>query len=674
MRKSVNHQAMFAVGYFNHPSVRAGEVLHFHASSICPAPQVSIVSLDRPLHPAGFSGAVLTTLAVEAFEAGSWLEVGIDPTHEQWQLSFSFELQSLAAGCLLAIDDIQLLLSAEGQASLRHDLRDTPGPQLPLRQWIDVELKGNAQGIAIAFSTAISGVLAGAELQVALAMLTNTERRIVIGSDRDICLPSLNTKIANIRYSDAAGESHWGIPLKPTLELPDSNGLRPAISVQGSPKFSVTGPRWDGTTLDPRVAPEHYACLQLHEDDQAPFDWPASVRVQVPPDAVPGVYGLTLSYGGLSETFPFVVRAAKASAKICFLLPTLTYHAYANENLPEALFPWLVEDRGHRFAQDNGWLSLYDQHRDGSGVSWASWPKPWVTVRADYQYPLCGGPHGFPVDLHALQFFAERGTSIEVITDHDLDREGFAALAGCTALLTGSHPEYWTRPMHEALQRHLEMGGSLAYLGGNGFYWATAADATGVEVHRGVSGTRTWEGRAGEEHLALNGEPGGLWRWRGRPEHRLTGVGSCGMGFTHALPYQRLADSYGSEVAWLFRGLAGASIDAPGILLGGPAGYEIDCVSQKWGTPAGTLLLAEAGPFISGYVWEDGELYSPQEPQRLVAHMTLRHTAAGGIVFATGSVSWLGALPAAGGQNDVGRVTGNLLDFFQAMPPLPDRS
>lgn len=407
--------------------------------------------------------------------------------------------------------------------------------------------------------------------------------------------------------------------------------------------------------------------MQLHEDDQPPFDWPASLHVQIADDAVPGLYGLTLSHGALAETFPFVIRAKMPAAKILFLLPTMTYHAYANESLPEALFPWIVEDRGHRFAQDNGWLSLYDQHRDGSGVSWASWPKPWVTVRPDYIYPLCGGPHGFPLDLHALRFIAGCGVQVDVITDHDLDREGAAALSGCKALFTGSHPEYWTRPMHEALQAYLATGGSLAYLGGNGFYWATAADETGVEVRRGVSGTRTWEDKPGEGYLSLNGEPGGLWRWRGRPEHQITGIGSTGMGFTHALPYKRHEDSYSQEMAWLFKGVEGEYIDAPGLLLGGPAGYEVDRISSKWGTPVGTKLLAEAGPFGSGYVWEDGELYEPGEEHQIVAHMTLRKTAAGGIVFATGSVSWLGALPSGDEQNDVGLIMRNLIDFIDPM-------
>ncbi|MBD1550210.1 N,N-dimethylformamidase beta subunit family domain-containing protein [Pseudomonas typographi] len=659
MRRVLNHDSMFAVGYFASLSVTAGATLSFHASSLCARPAVSITALDRNEASAVCAVTQLADLGIQQATAGSWLELDIGAQKAPWQLEFQLELYSLAERCVIGTEAFGLFITAEGNLCLRHAGTEAVGPQVPLLQWVRLCLVGTAQRVVASVTLPFQGVCSF-ELAGPFAAVG----KVVLGSDNRASTPGINAKIAHIRYADETGESRWDFPFQPTLAIPDSSGARCALRVNGAPTFAVTGPHWDGTVHDPRLAPDHYAAVHLHEDDQPPFDWPASYLLEVAADATPGVYGLTLSHGALAETFPFVVRAAAPAAKIVFLLPTFTYQAYANEALPEALFPWLAEDRGHRFAQDNGWLSLYDRHQDGSGVSWASSPKPWVTVRPDYIYPLCGGPHGFPLDLHALRFFARGGAQVDVITDHDLDREGYAALAGYQALFTGSHPEYWTRPMHEALHTHLEAGGSLAYLGGNGFYWATAASSRGIEVRRGVTGTRTWEGRPGEGHVSLTGEAGGLWRWRGKPEHRLTGIGSTGMGFTHALPYKRRPASYSAELAWLFRGVQSDHIDAPGLLLGGPAGYEIDRVSDKWGTPAQTKLLAEAGPFLDGYVWEDGELYDPAERHALVAHMTLRNTPAGGIVFAVGSVCWLGALPSSQGQNDVGVIMGNLVAYF----------
>jgi hypothetical protein len=42
--------------------------------------------------------------------------------------------------------------------------------------------------------------------------------------------------------------------------------------------------------------------------------------------------------------------------------------------------------------------------------------------------------------------------------------------------VTGSHPEYHTPQMLDALQAYRDHGGRLVYLGGNGFYWKIALD------------------------------------------------------------------------------------------------------------------------------------------------------------------------------------------------------
>lgn len=72
------------------------------------------------------------------------------------------------------------------------------------------------------------------------------------------------------------------------------------------------------------------------------------------------------------------------------------------------------------------------------------------------------------------------------------------------------------------------------YLGGNGYYWVTIRDRRRphiIEVRRGQAGTRAWSSLPGEAHHSSTGEPGGLWRHRGRSPNELVGVRFIGQGY-----------------------------------------------------------------------------------------------------------------------------------------------
>ncbi len=415
--------------------------------------------------------------------------------------------------------------------------------------------------------------------------------------------------------------------------------------------------------VDPRLKPEHYDAIALHDDDLADAAWPETHRITIPADAESGVYALEIAAAAETTRWPFFVTPRQRQADLAFLAPTFTYLAYADERLPPERFPWLCDDAGHRFAQANDLTSLYDTHNDGSGVSRASFRRPLATLRDDYRYPLCDAPHLLPVDLHLLRFMHAQSLRFDVLTDADLHRDGVARLAGYRGLVTGSHPEYWTGALRDALSGFRDAGGHIAYLGGNGGYWVTACDGDTIEVRRGLSGIRTWSSEPGEMHLATTGEPGGLWRHRGRAEHALLGVGLQAMGFSRAQPFRRTPDSYAADIAWLFEGVGDAPIGANGMVLGGAAGYEIDARSPRWKTPAETRLLAVAEGFDEGYVI-DSDATEDGLPAPVRGEMTLTESGAGSVVFAASSVSWCGALPQAGTMNAVGRITLNLLRHF----------
>ena len=314
--------------------------------------------------------------------------------------------------------------------------------------------------------------------------------------------------------------------------------------------------------------------------------------------------------------------------------------------------------------------SLYDYHADASGVSLASTRRPKATLRDDYRYPLCGAPHLLPVDLHFLRFAARNDIALDLTTDHDLHQLGRDLLAPYRGVVTGSHPEYLSVAMEAGYRSYIATGGKLAYLGGNGFAAAVAFKDDVMELRRGpTQAGRTWDGPLAEMPLALTNEPGGYLRDRGLGEFSLTGVGIALMGFSVALPFERTAASYDSSFAWLFDGVSARSFGDSGIVLNGAAGYEVDNTSAVLGTPDHIVVLATASGFPDDYVDDPGRWYeggAPERDSRRIAELSYLTHASGGAVFSASSVCFLGALPGPGQQNDVGRITTNLLLHFSS--------
>lgn len=664
MHRLTDHCSLPIMGYASALSARPGEALGVHLSSAIEVTDAQVVRLDRVEQPALDWPLQHTGPApsVQGFELGSWIEVPVAEA-AGWMTFDLLLTANQGERTLLATEHFECRYQPEvGVHLISGDQQVSVAVALAHDIWLSLRFEWSVQGQRLRIT---DGALVLCDQPC--PGTGDAVAGIRIATDWAQQSLTLNARVANITAGSAECASAWPLPITPQRSVADVHGRRAALIIHGAPTWAVRGPAWSGEYHDPRSAPQHYGAVHLHEDDRPAFAWPQSLALAIPARAASGVYAVRVRGAQGHADIVFVVLPAQVRHTWVFVLPTLTYQAYANEALPEALYPWQLEDPGHRAAQHNRWLSLYDSHQDGSGVSLATWPCPWTTVRDDYLYPLCGGPHGLPIDLHMLRFLADNGVAVSVISDHDLHRDS-QLLDGCTGVITGSHPEYWTTPMLDGLQRYVDAGGNLAYLGGNGFYWVAALDAqVTLEVRRGQRGIRTWESAPGENHLAITGEPGGLWRWRGRAEHCLLGVGTAAMGFTQAQPYARTPASYDAAWAWVFEGVSGASIDAPGLLLGGAAGYEVDRTSRHWGTPAGTVVLACADSFDEGYEVDGGE-QEPHEGPRRRADLCIRRTAVGGLVFAVGSVCWGAALPAHGQANAVGQVTLNVLRAFVPGP------
>jgi N,N-dimethylformamidase len=302
-------------------------------------------------------------------------------------------------------------------------------------------------------------------------------------------------------------------------------------------------------------------------------------------------------------------------------------------------------------------------------------------MRPHYHLPLVRSAHQFPADLHLVDWLHEHELEVDVITDEVLHLEGRELLDRYRVVLTGTHPEYWTASMLDALRDYLGAGGRLMYLGGNGFYWVTSIDPARphvIEVRRGRRGTGTWRGAPGEDHHSTTGEPGGLWRDRGRPPQLLVGVGMATQGFDTALPFERTDASRDPRASWIFDGVADGPIGDAGLMMDGAAGLEVDRLDFALGTPPHTLLLAVATGFSDSYQHVVEEVESSDSKQGgtvspyVRGDMVFFELPDGGAVFSASSISWCGSLSHDNYENSVSRITENVLRRFAAEGPVND--
>lgn len=476
------------------------------------------------------------------------------------------------------------------------------------------------------------------------------------------------------------------------------------------PVRAVTGSNWTGEEMCFRHAPEQYGAIHFHDDDIDDCRWPACYEWKVPEGTRSAAYALHLTAGGLKENVPFFVvppkgrigppkgeeRSPKGEprARIAVLMSTFTYVVYANHARPDYTDAPGWADRWH--ARVKAWdgayqpnpaahsdygLSTYNFHSDGSGISIATWLRPILNLRVGYvTYPDAmhgSGLRHFPADTHLLSWLEAKGFACDVITDWELHHEGAALLKDYRVVMTGSHPEYHTQPMLDALTAYRDGGGKLMYLGGNGFYWRVALSRFKdglIEIRRGEGGLRAWAAEPGEYYNQFDGAYGGLWRRNGRPPQKLTGVGFTAQGQFVGSPYRRTDASRSRRLAWMFDGIEGDVIGAAGFSGNGAAGFELDRADHRLGTPANAVVVARS----EGHPKEHWILTHEEQlthittvpggpPERHIhADMVYIEVPGGGAVFSTGSITYCGSLPWNNFDNDISRLTGNVLRRFLA--------
>ena len=484
---------------------------------------------------------------------------------------------------------------------------------------------------------------------------------------RLVALWDFSREMSGDRIVDVSGRDHHG-------------------EIVNLPMRAVRGAFWSGEHMDWRQAPEQYAAIHFLADALGDCGWEADFEWRVPEGLPSGFYAAKLHGCGHEDYVPFFVRppAKRPGARLALLVPTASYMAYANWRMPydhsfvEVLYnrvAVLGEEDQHVLEHPELGLSLYECHLDGSGVSYSSRLRPNLNMRPKHPWL-----ESYSADLYLTDWLEEKGFAYDVLTDEDLHAGGVELLAPYRAVMTGTHPEYCSTRMWDALFAYQQGGGRMIYMGGNGFYWLVAYHPTRsgiIEMRRGEYSERKWVTSPGEYHLAWSGEFGGLMHNTGRTPHRLVGVGFDAQGFDHGAAYRRQAGSRDPRAAFVFEGIEDEVIGDFGLSGGGAASEEIDRFDHGFGTPRHALLLASSfghssvfGPCNLG-VGEIPPLEGEGIDTEIRADIVFYETPRGGAVFSVGSMGFAASLSHNDYDNNVSRMIENVVTRFLDETPFP---
>jgi N,N-dimethylformamidase len=171
----------------------------------------------------------------------------------------------------------------------------------------------------------------------------------------------------------------------------------------------------------------------------------------------------------------------------------------------------------------------------------------------------------------------------------------------------------------------------------------------------------------------FDGEYGGLWRRNARPPQKLVGVGFTAQGNFVGSHYRIKADAHASRAGWMLEGITSETIGGAGLSGHGAAGFELDRVDKRLGTPAHAVVLAASEGHKPDAPW----VLVPEEhlthivtwagepaASLIRADITFFETPRNGAVFSTGSITFCGSLPHNNFDNECSRLLQNVLTRF----------
>ncbi|MBC7802060.1 MAG: N,N-dimethylformamidase large subunit, partial [Gemmatimonadaceae bacterium] len=211
------------------------------------------------------------------------------------------------------------------------------------------------------------------------------------------------------------------------------------------PTRGLRGSRWRNAEQCWRHAPRDYAAIGFSSTALYDCGWDTDFTWTVPGDLPSGVYGIRLRAGDAEDIIPVWILPPRGTtqAPVAFLASTFTYQAYINH--ARGNFDAAFRARASAWGappnpddhSDYG-ASTYDRHPDGTGISLSSWRRPALTVRPGFitfNDARGSGLRHFPADSHLTAWLEATGQAFDVITDHDLHREGSDLLQGYRCVL-----------------------------------------------------------------------------------------------------------------------------------------------------------------------------------------------------------------------------------------------
>ena len=440
------------------------------------------------------------------------------------------------------------------------------------------------------------------------------------------------------------------------------------------PQRALKGYHWKASK-DWRQQPGEFSAMYFREDDLLDAEWKPSFSYKVPDGLRSGIYAVHLEHGNSEHYVPFFVAppAGRATAPTAFLVPTTTYLAYTNwtrnfaqlERYPA--FHFNADDIDFLMQHPEFGRGLYDQHIDGSLVTRSSWRRPLLTVTLKTWLHLLNS------DTQIVDWLEHARAPYDIITDDLVHKEGKELLSRYRTVITGQHPEYQSPEIFTAMQDYLNSGGRLMYLGGNGFQNPAAWRNDGipaVELRRLNETYWTPQNFEGERRFELNGVDNLEWDHSWAARH--LGLRYCGTTFGSGNTYYKvLPDSKNPRAAFIFAGVKSGIVGDYGTHFGGAAGDEFDRLDYDAGTPRHALHLAKSeGTPIP--VWASPQRAAEMQAEyadRSYASIIFFETPSGGAVFSVGSMAYIGALNHKGFDNDIARITTNVLKRFSDPRP-----
>jgi len=440
------------------------------------------------------------------------------------------------------------------------------------------------------------------------------------------------------------------------------------------PQRAMKGYHWKAST-DWRQQPGEFSAMYFREDDLLDAEWTPGFSYTVPQGLRSGIYAVHLQHGKSEHYVPFFVAPPKGTttAPTAFLVPTTTYLAYTNwtrnfaqlERYPA--FHFNADDIDFLMQHPEFGRGLYDQHIDGTLVTRSSWRRPLLTVTLKTWLHLVNS------DTQIVDWLEHEKMPYDIITDDLVHKEGKALLSRYRTVITGQHPEYQSPEIFKAVQDYMSTGGRFMYLGGNGFQNPAAWRNDGipaVELRRLNEVYWSPQNFEGERRFELNGVDNLEWdhTWAARNLGLKYAGTTFGSGNTY---YKVLPDAKHPRAGFIFSGVTSEIIGDYGTHFGGAAGDEFDKFDLAAGTPRHALHLAksEGTPLPT---WATGPLAAQMRDDydnKNYASIIFFETPSGGAVFSVGSMAYIGALNHNGFDNDIARITTNVLRRFSQPQP-----